>query len=198
MVLPLSPVKYFEKNLLDREIDHFASLDIPTFSDLNRIGTAAQVQCGIDEQRLARFRCKGLKMDEDALKNERHCSNRMARQLTCAGFNRPSQRCDAHAIVSGNHKFAAQMRAVLAWCKLRVDDHHNGCWLPRSREDRPHMPSSLQKAVPHKNIHTHAYYEWLEGYINPISITSLNELVEALRRIRFRLQSGSIPQHIFA
>ena len=78
MALPLSPVKYVEKNLLDREIDHFSSLDIPTFSDLNRVGTAAQVQCGIDEQRLARFRRKGLKMCEDALKNESHDSSRMA------------------------------------------------------------------------------------------------------------------------
>ncbi|WP_158657806.1 hypothetical protein [Agarilytica rhodophyticola] len=47
------------KNQLDIEIDRFAQLDSFTISDLNRVGTAAQVQEDIEKQKLARFRRKG-------------------------------------------------------------------------------------------------------------------------------------------
>ncbi|MBV1884165.1 MAG: AHH domain-containing protein [Pseudomonadales bacterium] len=191
-------LKHCEKNQLDIEIDRFAKLDSPTASDFDRIGTTAQVQEGIETEKLARFRRKGVKMDEEKLRTERHYSSRMALQLTRAGYSRPSQRCDAHAIVSGSHKFSAQMRAVLAWYKMRIDDHHNGCWLPADRENRKHMPQYLQKAVPHRNIHTTAYYKWLGGNINPAKIKSVEQLVKSLRDIRFRLQSGSVPAHLWS
>jgi len=85
-------------------------------------------------------------MDSDALLNERHYSSRMALQLKRTGFPRPSSRCDAHAIISGSHKLAAQMRAILAWLKMRIDDHHNGCWLPRNITDKVHMTAFLRDA----------------------------------------------------
>ncbi|WP_086930379.1 AHH domain-containing protein [Agarilytica rhodophyticola] len=137
-------------------------------------------------------------MDSDALLNERHYSSRMALQLKRAGFPRPSSHCDAHAIISGSHKLAAQMRAILAWLKMRIDDHHNGCWLPRNITDRVHMPAFLRDAVPHQNVHTKAYYQWLEHHINPIKITSLDALVKAFRKIRFSLQSGIVPKNIWS
>lgn len=41
---------------------------------------------------------------------------------------------------------------------MRIDDPHNGCWLPNDWEGRPHMPNYLRKAVPHWRIHTDNYY----------------------------------------
>jgi len=71
-------VKQYEKNQLDREIGRFSNLDKPTALDLDRVGTVAQVQQGIEAQKLARFRRKGLRMDDDALRSERHYSSRLA------------------------------------------------------------------------------------------------------------------------
>ncbi len=190
--------RYHEMNMLDREIHRFAKLDRPTALDFQRVGSTAQVQQDIESQKLARFRRRGIQMDDDGLRGERHYSRRLALQLTRAGYSRPSQRCDAHAIVSGMHKYAAQMRAVLAWCKMRIDDHQNGCWLPRSREDRPHMPSFLKKAVPHRHVHRIAYYEWIGGTINFENIDGVEDLVRLLRDLRFRLQSGSVPPAVWS
>ena len=198
MSAPAVSQKVHEKNQLDLAIDRFAQLDTFTVSDLNQVGVIAQVQQGVDAQKLARFRRKGLRMDNNKLLNERHYSSRMRLQLTRAGYPCPSDKCDAHAIVSGNHKDAAIMRAVLAWFKVRIDDHHNGCWLPRDREDRPHMPKYLRNAVPHRNIHTNNYYRWIAEIINYTNIDSLEKLVEDLRMIRFRLQSGSVRKNIWS
>lgn len=198
MPVPSAQTKHIDKNMLDLEIDRFAQLDKPSLAALNRVGTVAQIQSSIEDKKLARFRRKGVKMDKEALKTERHYSSRMALQLTRAGYEKPSKRCEAHAIVSGQHKLAGQMRAVLAWCKVRVDDHHNGCWLPAFKDDKPFMPTFLSNAVPHRNIHTNAYYRWMGGQISPAKINSLEDLIKKLENIRFRLQSGSIPDHIYS
>ena len=198
MSAPVVSQKLHDKNQLDLAIDRFAQLDIFTLTDLNQIGVIAQVQQGVDTKKLARFRRKGLRMDQKKLRNENHYSSRMRLQLTRAGYACPSGRYDALAIISGNHPDAARMSAVLAWCKMRIDDHHNGCWLPRDRDDKPYMPKFLRKAVPHRNIHTDNYYEWIRETINYLNIDGLEKLVEELRIIRFRLQSGTVRKNIWS
>ncbi|WP_370454964.1 AHH domain-containing protein [Hahella sp. KA22] len=113
-----------------------------------------------------------------------------------AGEPRPSSRCDCHAIVSGAHAEAILVRGVLAWLGMRIDDPHNGCWLPRDWEDRQHMPNHLRNAVPHCRIHHGRYYDWLNQVINADMITSIDELIQALRMVRVMLESGNVPPNI--
>ncbi len=183
-------------NKVDFEINRFARLDKFTQADLNRVRCVAQVQQRIEESKLARFRKKGLTMSQEKLENERHYSSRMKLQLERAGYAKPHPRCELHAIISGGHALAEEARAVMAWCKMRIDDHYNGCWLPARFSDRPYMPQWLKRAAPHRNIHTHRYYSWLSDNINYVEINEVEDLVRKLRYMRFRLQSGSIPDDI--
>ncbi|WP_430623871.1 AHH domain-containing protein [Marinimicrobium locisalis] len=109
------------------------------------------------------------------------------------GDPRPSSRCDAHAIISGGHRRSIVPRGVLAWMKIRIDDPHNGCWLPRDWDDRLHVPRYLRQAIPHRRIHHQHYYEWLGARINPNIIQSSKQLIESLRGARRQLQDGTVP-----
>ena len=53
MAIPPMNKQYSEKELLDRAIDDFTSLEKPDRSDLNRVKAAAQVQSGIIAYRAA-------------------------------------------------------------------------------------------------------------------------------------------------
>lgn len=58
------------------------------------------------------------------------------------------------------------------------------------------MPNHLRKAVPHRRIHTNAYYEWLGTRIRPQLIRTPTQLIEALRLARIMLQSGNVPPNV--
>ena len=188
MSIPEPPKPFYMKDMIDREIDRFAAQENPTQHDINRVSVVGQIQDGLD-----RYRAKSANMSYDELINEKHRSSRLGKMMTCAGELRPSSRCDAHAIISGGHSGAAPLRAVLAWCKRRIDDPINGCWLPRSEADKP---PHLRKAVAHNRIHRHAYFQWLSGYITPATIKSDADLVRTLRMIKTRLKSSAIPKYI--
>ena len=79
---------------------------------------------------------------------------------------------------------------------MRIDDPRNGCWLPCNTKARLHMPRWLQNAVPHSRIHRKSYYRWLGDIINPMLIKNNNDLIQALKMVRMRLQSGRLPRHI--
>ena len=113
--------------------------------------------------------------------------------MSLAGDGRPSDKCDCHAIVSGGHQKAIAARAVMAWLKVRIDDAHNGAWLPRDWDDRRHMPRHLQNAVPHKRIHHDQYFNWLGNRINFVTIKSADQLIASMHFIRRSLQQGSVP-----
>ena len=81
------------------------------------------------------------------LKAETHSSARLANHLAEECDPRPNKYCHAHAIVAGKHPEAVKLRAVLAWLNMRIDDSHNGCWLPRNTAAKIHMPTRLRKAV---------------------------------------------------
>ncbi|OZG71831.1 hypothetical protein BTA51_19615 [Hahella sp. CCB-MM4] len=122
--------------------------------------------------------------------------DRLARNMRRAGEPRPSKHCDCHAIVSGAHSEAVLVRGVLAWLGMRIDDPHNGCWLPKDWKDRLLMPNHLRNAVPHRRIHHSKYYEWLNQVINADMITTADELIHALRMVRTMLQSGNVPPNV--
>ena len=50
--------------------------------------------------------------------------------------------------------------------------------------------------VPHSRIHRKTYYRWLGDLINPLMIKTSDDLVDTLKMVRMRLQSGSLPKHI--
>lgn len=172
-------------------IYEFAKKDKPTIADFMRLRTIGGLYDSLDKYRL-----KASGMGDEILESEKHNSQRLRRYMTISGDPRPSSRCDAHAIISGGHKDALLMRGILAWLKLRVDDPHNGCWLPRDWEDRTYMPNYLRNAVPHRRIHHIEYYKWLNGRINYSTISTPDQLIESLRLIRVFLQSGAVPPEV--
>lgn len=188
MAIPKATLKAFEKTNLDIAIDEFAQLENPSNADLNRVRVQADIKDKLD-----RYRFGATGMDEKQLEDEAHSSSRMAGYMEHTTDPRPSSLCDCHAMVSGKHKMAAPMRAVLAWCMMRIDDPRNGCGLPRTYEDRPRVPSWLKKGVPHQGLHNPSYYKWLEGKINLDDIEGLDDLIDALRKVRCFLQLGALP-----
>ena len=169
----------------------FAQKDKPTVADFQRLKTLGPLF-----DRLDRYRVEARGMSINQLEAEPHKPDRLARNMRRAGDPRPSDRCDCHAIVSGAHSEAILVRGVLAWLGMRIDDPHNGCWLPKDWNDRRCMPDFLRNAVPHRRIHHGKYYEWLNRVINADMITTAEELIHALRMVRVMLQSGNVPPNV--
>lgn len=176
---------------VDWLIAEFAKKDKPTIADFMRLKTIGGLY-----DRLDRYRLEAESMSHNQLENEKHSSSRLGRYMTRAGDARPSSRCDAHAMISGNHGDSVILRALLAYFGIRIDDPFNGCWLPRDWDDRPYMPNHLRNAVPHCRIHHRKYYFWMSKYIHPSRITTQDQLIQALRMIRVSLQTGAVPPEV--
>jgi hypothetical protein len=182
---------YYQKGKTDLAVDHFAGLENPTIADLNLVGVTAQVEQGIDEYRIG-----ALSLVQSELESETHLSKRLNEHLALSGDEKPHSKCHAHAIVSGSHKDAARIRAILAWLKVRIDDPDNGCWLPENTAALKEMPVRLRNAVPHSRIHRYNYYFWLNQIINTRKTKAPNELREVLNMVELRLQSGAQPIYV--
>jgi len=188
MTIPNTPKPYYLKDPLDHAIDKFAKKENPTLGDMNNVTMTANVQQGLDK-----YRKTAETMSRSELQSEKHDCNRLARFLEATGSARPS-RCHAHAIVSGAHKEAAQLRAVIAWLKFRIDDPDNGCWLPENTAATPHP--LFPKAVPHSRIHRYNYYAWLNRIINFQFISNQASLRQALKSIAQQLQERTFPPYV--
>ncbi len=176
---------------VEKLLREFAKIEKPTTADF-----AALKMRGKTCDYLDRYRLKAANMSDEELRDERHRSKRLEGYMRRAGDPRPSSCCDCHAIVSGGHQRSIQIRALMAWLQVRVDDPHNGCWLPRDWDDRKHMPNYLRNGVPHKRIHHKRYYDWLSVHLKPENIFSTSQLIEKLRMIRNMLQSGTVPPNV--
>jgi len=182
---------YALKDKTERIIDQFALLKKPTQADLNRVKVEAQVQFGIEK-----YRAGAADMEETELIAEKHDSARLSRHMEEACDPRPNNYCHAHAIVAGKHPEAVKLRAVLAWQKMRIDDAHNGCWLPRNTAAKAHMPARLRNAVPHSRIHRFNYYFWLNTRITLASTPTFDALVHVLGLIEGALQNSAFPSYV--
>lgn len=180
------PFTHVERILID-----FAKTNKPTIADFMAFRSRLTIGDYLD-----RYRAKTSGMSDTELLNDNVDSAQMGRYMRRAGDPSPSPRCDCHHIISGGHKDALLMRLVMVAMSMRVNDPHNGCWLPRDWEDRPHMPNYLRSAVPHQRIHTDNYYIWLSSKINSTVITSPELLINALRVARNSLQSGAVPPNV--
>ncbi|WP_444997761.1 AHH domain-containing protein [Aliikangiella sp. IMCC44359] len=180
-----------EHTHVEKLLTDFAKIEKPTTADFAALKTRGKICDYLD-----RYRLKAAKMTDEALETEKHRSSRLARYMKQAGDPRPSNRCDCHAIVSGNVELAIGARALLAWLKVRIDDPHNGCWLPRDWEDRKYMPNYLRNGVPHKRIHHREYYLWLATRLNQNIVKTPEQLINVLRLLRKALQSGAVPKSV--
>ncbi|TVZ41948.1 HNH/ENDO VII superfamily nuclease [Alteromonadaceae bacterium 2753L.S.0a.02] len=104
---------------------------------------------------------------------------------------KPHEDCHPHHIVSGGHPDAERVRFLLSAYGRHIDYVVNGCWLPKHIDVRPNMPKRLRGAVPHANIHTDAYYTWINDEINYISVKDIKSLDEKLVTIAFKLQTNT-------
>lgn len=191
MALPRVPKKYADKDKVERVIDQFATLESPSQGDLNYVKVIAQVERGLDK-----YRAAAMNMSVDELEDEKHQSDLLAHFMGASGNPRPHSKCHAHAVISGAHKYAAELRAILAWLRMRIDDPDNGCWLPENTAAKPHMPAYLQSAVPHSRIHRYNYYFWLGTLIDPAITSTQDKLRQTLKMVAMRLQSGSQPDYV--
>ena len=180
-----------EHTHVEKLLAEFVKIEKPTTADFAALSTRGKLCDYLD-----RYRLKAAKLPEEQLKTEQHSSKRLAGYMRRAGDKRPSDRCDCHAMISGRRAEAMELRGLLAWFKMRVDDPHNGCWLPRDWGDRKHMPNYLLNGVPHKRIHHHEYYQWLDARINWMDVTTSSQLVNKLRLVRNALQSGRVPPNV--
>ncbi|WP_444997795.1 AHH domain-containing protein [Aliikangiella sp. IMCC44359] len=180
-----------EHTHIEKLLVEFSKIDKPTAADF-----AAFTTRGLICDNLDKYRLKAAKMSRDELKKEKHNSSRLARHMIKAGDPRPSTYCDCHALISGSRKEAMGLRLVLASLQLRIDDPHNGCWLPRDWQYRIYMPNYLRKAVPHCRIHHKKYYQWLGQFIDRNITRTTEQLINTLRLARTALQSGAVPPEV--
>ena len=151
----------------------------------------AQIETKLDE-----YRNKAQDMSRQELRIEEHQSARLAYHLALIGDEKPHNACHAHAIVSGAHKRAASMRALLAYHKVRIDDAFNGCWLPENTKAKPYMPERLRNAVPHSRIHRFNYYFWLRQILNPQKAKTPDDVKYTLKTVGHQLQAGTHPDYV--
>lgn len=176
---------------VERILTDFSNIKKPTTADFMAYRSRLLMGGYLD-----RYRSKANEMSDNDLINEKHSSKRLSGYMRRSGDSKPSNHCVCHHMISGGHTDAALMRLVMVSMAMRIDDPHNGCWLPNDWEDRAYMPNHLRKAVPHKRIHTKNYYRWLAGRINMVTIQVPDQLIHELRFARRCLQSGAVPPNV--
>jgi len=190
MPVPEYLAKYYEQSPLDLVIaDVIKNTEGQlVVSQINRVKTIASIQAGIDK-----YRAEAKNMSQKQLSEDPHNSTRLGVFLDALVMRRPP-RCHAHAVISGTHPDAAILRLRMAFCKMRRDDIHNGCWLPENTAATPHP--AFPKAPPHSRIHRKNYYMWLNRAINRPQINNYNTMVFALKRITQHLHEHTFPEFV--
>ncbi|MCA6129181.1 AHH domain-containing protein [Thalassolituus oleivorans] len=179
------------ENVVNHSIKAFAEKEKPSMLDWNHLKAISQVQKGLIE-----YEALGRNMSFEQLLREAHDSSRLARHMGVMGDPRPHNLCDCHAIIAGKDPRSVPMRAVMAWLKMRIDFPLNGVWLPHNTAAKPQMPKHLAAAVPHSRIHRNGYYRWLATIIDQSSIQNEKSLADALKLIRFKLETSSFPSYV--
>lgn len=190
MPLPEYLVKYHEKTPVELTIEDVikASNGKYVASIVNRAKVVASVQAGIEA-----YRQGAGPMSQKQLKGEAHDSGRLGEYLDVHVMKRPP-RCHAHAVISGGHNEAIDLRVVMAVCGMRIDDPHNGCWLPENTAATPHP--AFPKAVPHSRIHRKGYYRWLATRIDLVSTNTYEKLAFRLGQYVQGLHERTYPDYV--
>ena len=129
-----------------------------------------------------------LKMTYSELMKEDHSSLRLGKFLETAGYSRPDQNFEAHAIVSGGHARAVIARDILAQFNIRIDEPSNGVWLPNFKRNLDQYPGYR---FAHRSIHRKTYYlnitACLEQAMSPMHARAI------LRRVAQGVVTGRFP-----
>ncbi|MGI9278735.1 MAG: AHH domain-containing protein [Endozoicomonas sp.] len=123
------------------------------------------------------------------LENDRHKSKRLGENMRASGRPKPTDRHDAHAIVSGKHSLAGIARAKLARFGIGLDHPNNGAWLPRWKKDAYASNNwATPGAVPHLPTHRTTYFDWMDLELMPLK--NQTAILNKLRSIGSNLESG--------
>lgn len=128
----------------------------------------------------------GVRMSYSELTEENHSSARLGKFLETAGYGRPDENFEAHALVSKRHARAVIARDILAQFNIRIDEPSNGLWLPNFKRDLPQHP---QYQSSHRSIHKKTSY---------LNITACLEQAMSpahARAILRRLAQGVVTGH---
>ncbi len=136
---------------------------------------------------LSSYYADATRMSCDELLSEEHRPNRLTQHKKATGVKKPLNTA-THAIVSGAHPRAEAARKILARFKIRVDDPHNGVFLPQSSRYIPHP--EMPDAVNHAGVHTKEYYVNVTTILRQTN--SAMECRVALKLIAVRLQKGTM------
>jgi hypothetical protein len=109
----------------------------------------------------------------------------LGRALEASGVSRP-EGYEAHHIVAGNRRRAADAREILKKFKIRINDASNGVFLPAEETTEPTNGEAI-----HGTLHTNKYY----GAVNDAlaKATTREQAIATLQEIGRKLQSGGYP-----
>lgn len=161
-------------------------IDLETNKLINRVIAETKLRAMKDS--LREYIDGGIRMSHSELMKEGHSSERLGKFLNTAGYGRPDQNFEAHALVSGGHARAIIARDILAQFNIRIDDPSNGLWLPNFKRNLPKYP---QYRSSHRSIHKKTYYlnitACLEQAMSPIHARAI------LRRVAQGVVTGRFP-----
>lgn len=136
--------------------------------------------------------------------NEAHHPTKVLRENMAAnGDLAPDKNCACHHIVEGKGRTipdpdapkgpriqtqnAIMARVHLHMYGVGINDPDNGVYLPKYMKHTPHW--RFPKALPHANIHTFKYEEWVYNTLEPNE--SEQSVRSALHKLRIMLEHGS-------
>jgi len=161
-------------------------IDAETNRLINRVIAETKLRAMKDSLRL--YVDGGLKMSHAELMKEDHSSLRLGKFLETAGYSRPDQNFEAHALVSGGHARAVIAREILAQFNIRIDEPSNGVWLPNFKRNLAQYPNYHSA---HRSVHRKTYYlnitACLEQAMNPMHARAI------LRRVAQGVVTGRFP-----
>lgn len=111
-------------------------------------------------------------------------SRALARNMEAAGRPRPLG-YQAHHLVAGKARQAAEARQILARWQIDINDPRNGVWLPNAKTARRLGQKN------HQNWHTKRYYNEVNARLG--KATSREEALDILRKIADKVSSGQFP-----
>jgi hypothetical protein len=112
-------------------------------------------------------------------------SVRLGNNLVQSGVTRPAESA-AHHIVAGGAARADASRKILQSFDIDIDDAANGVFLPRNL-----LSANPNGAAVHSKIHTHDYYDTVEGLLR--GATNRDEALGVLDFVRTSLLAGGFP-----
>ncbi|GAB2196143.1 AHH domain-containing protein [Sessilibacter sp. MAH4] len=187
----MNQIDYIEVDLLDFRLgltellSAHGKIDQETNRLINTV--IAETKYRAQKEALKTYVEEGIQMSHADLIKEEHRSKKLGEFLQTAGYSRPDQNFEAHALVSGGHKRSVIARDILAQFNIRIDDPANGLWLPNFKRNLKFYP---QYQYAHRPLHNKTYYLNITACLEQAMSASHARAI--LRRVAQGLINGSI------